>query len=1467
MRCVQLYSRKCNIHDEMQKLIHQFFVKHLSLNGEDAHMLHMKYYTEYGLAIEGLARHHKIDPLQFNSEVDDALPLDTILKPDPKLRKLLEDIDRSKVRLWLLTNAYVNHGKRVVKLLGVDDQFEGITFCDYGKLPLICKPTQEMYAKAEREANVPSTAERYFVDDSGLNCKHAAARGWQTAHLVEPELPLPDAPATVRFAGTTHFAAGDWVGIELDEPTGKNDGAVQGERYFDCEFGYGMFVRPTAIAAIIGPPAREAKPAAKGTANAPQTRGRAQTGASASGLGIKKPSAIQATNTKRHSGSSASPSPAAKTASQRLGLKAGRLLGLSRHPWAPTSPICVAALPAIDIWSFEQNSKRPALRQTASKTSDEQDRESPQSDDIETADNYAEADEIENEEPTAKPPRLASGSSRAGAARPGLSQTSSPRQAQSTALSRELEELKTKLRVMEKKRTEDREKLKALETLQQERDKFEGIIQKLQAKYQPQQLEISDLRKKLRESEAQLEEIERIQAEHDSILEMATLDREMAEETADAFRHEVEALKLRVEELQLEAEVLREENEELGQTMSPEEKSSHGWLQMERTNERLREALIRLRDMTQQQESELKDQIKELQQDLEDYESIKSQYESTKEKLLVAENNVEDLKQQLETALGAEEMIEELADKNMHYQEEINELKAAIEDLEALKEINDELEYNHIETEKQMQEEIDYKESLFNEQCRKVAQQDEVIEDLEYTLARFRELVTTLQGDLEDMRASQQITEAEATDLTTRSRAMMDLNLKLQASVSKAQTKTIDIELERMDAQEAAQHLSILKLYLPEYFEGEKNGILALLRFKRVSFKATLMSSTIRERFPEQASDPAVVEDGFVAHDVLEKLLWIGSICDRFINYITNCSAESFDRIKATLFEMEPVERTMNFWIESVHRTTIPSGGSPPTNFIRDIRDELCMRSSLTQSYIDHAASSISRLRTLLQSKLSAPEGEEQEINFLISKMETLVTQARGLKVAMGKIHKALEDLRSRSLALSQDIAGPFKKTEEAAKDLSELARHLGENIALIVSDESRTEPLALEEAMKSMSQVSTLYAQPSESGSECSDTMSFIANRLRSLGGNLEELDSISTDLSITSEFERLPSPWIARASELKSNKAVSPDADEEIRRLKNEIHEASTALGVKDKTIEEQSLKVELVNSRMQEASKKASMVKELETKIEAMRTKETDLEHVVEKQRKDLQALETEREEIKVRLDRVKRASGTTGITTTEGVVVDNALSLATMRENEALRAEVESLQAAVRFLREENRRANMLDPYSVQRSAEMYSWLDVPLTQANGNAQREKIQQTASESRDVFTHLLKLTKESNICDLKSTVSQENGNRASWRPSKTKLRYQVLQQRENFEHWTEWRDDIVNQEREQDRLVNTKKERLARDRARRHAPKNSVFGGFPQGLGHGMMGHAWEILGMQQDHRKLADRPVEPSITPSF
>ncbi|KAK3721745.1 putative suppressor of disruption of TFIIS [Vermiconidia calcicola] len=178
----------------MGELIDEYFQTHLSLSPEDANELHLRYYKDYGLAIEGLVRHHKIDPLEYNRKVDDALPLDDIIKPDLKLRRLLDDIDGSKVRLWLFTNAYITHGRRVVKLLGIDDLFEGVTYCDYGAPKLLCKPTPEMYAKAMREAGVTDLEDCYFVDDSNINAAGGKAYGWKTAHLVEPETESPPEP-------------------------------------------------------------------------------------------------------------------------------------------------------------------------------------------------------------------------------------------------------------------------------------------------------------------------------------------------------------------------------------------------------------------------------------------------------------------------------------------------------------------------------------------------------------------------------------------------------------------------------------------------------------------------------------------------------------------------------------------------------------------------------------------------------------------------------------------------------------------------------------------------------------------------------------------------------------------------------------------------------------------------------------------------------------------------------------------------------------------------------------------------------------------------------------------------------------------------------------------------------------------------------------------------------------------------
>lgn len=55
----------------------------------------------------------------------------------------------------------------------------------------------------------------------------------------------------LQYFGRTHFAEGEWCGIELDEQEGKNDGTVEQVRYFSCEFGYGIFA-PKDKVCLIG---------------------------------------------------------------------------------------------------------------------------------------------------------------------------------------------------------------------------------------------------------------------------------------------------------------------------------------------------------------------------------------------------------------------------------------------------------------------------------------------------------------------------------------------------------------------------------------------------------------------------------------------------------------------------------------------------------------------------------------------------------------------------------------------------------------------------------------------------------------------------------------------------------------------------------------------------------------------------------------------------------------------------------------------------------------------------------------------------------------------------------------------------------------------------------------------------------------------------------------------------------------
>jgi len=51
----------------------------------------------------------------------------------------------------------------------------------------------------------------------------------------------------VRFNGPTDYGPGEWVGVELDKPSGTHDGGAHGKRYFTCNSNHGVYVQRQGV--------------------------------------------------------------------------------------------------------------------------------------------------------------------------------------------------------------------------------------------------------------------------------------------------------------------------------------------------------------------------------------------------------------------------------------------------------------------------------------------------------------------------------------------------------------------------------------------------------------------------------------------------------------------------------------------------------------------------------------------------------------------------------------------------------------------------------------------------------------------------------------------------------------------------------------------------------------------------------------------------------------------------------------------------------------------------------------------------------------------------------------------------------------------------------------------------------------------------------------------------------------------
>ncbi|KAF9260836.1 dynactin [Marasmius fiardii PR-910] len=1108
----------------------------------------------------------------------------------------------------------------------------------------------------------------------------------------------PFGKGIVRFSGPTQFKPGKWVGIELYEEKGKNDGSIDGVAYFTCKKGFGVFVRPVQIKVILGNERDSLRAAAGGIGSNTPARiaarpsvGHKRTG---SNSGLLRASSANTRTASPSSSSARSISPAKPAASPVP--QSARLGRLGQPSPTKKSPTVTLRKPRGSI-SLRQS---PLQQDTPSGT------ESPITSSPPNGTRNPRVSSplsLSSSPPQVTPPRASISRPPSSLAQTIAVNTQSPPPPLPPPDDTELQELRAKIRVLEAKRADDAQHIRELETRLTDAEAFVALRPKLQAKLNSQQTELIATRRELADAQQLSELAETRILDTQEQLEMAMLDKEVAEEKAEIAEAEVEDLKERLAIVEVELEVLKEEQEGIEERVAnAPEKGSLAFIQLEKQNERLKEALVKLRDMTQEMDHDQRRRIVEMERDMEGLDDLQSRYDSTLIKLSNAETQVEDLKLQLDDALGAEDLLVQLTERNLVLGEKIEEMRITIEDLEALKELSDELEENHIETERNLHEDIENRETQIRAQQLKIDSLEESCQDYESTITQFRDLVLQLQNELESLRTQTQTAQNESATAASQTAQMMYLNLKLQSSASKNQARNIELEIKRIEAKERGDLLSIVQPYLPQlYVESDSDATSSFLYFQRLASKADLINNTLAQThgLPDSLDGP--VSDVVVGIcDMRGRISSLSILCKRFAAILRKCDVERFLDVGKIYQEIAPLEKRIDIHIDLLRRDEFREG-----ECVSDVVKLTSQFNHLAELYfsgykfdlgerelgylasfdldIDTFTASIGLAKTSVGAILKEEDvvldmGGFDITSELLEPLQTLLDKSKSVKASSRKLVKRLEDLIHDSSALKETLISRMESLSNKCQELVNFGISLAQQTLKHVGDaRSAKVPFQLTTIVGFAKELaSTTTGINYKPGTLWWEAVGETVTQLVQEGGKL--LPSILEAENVV-KITGIP-PWVTRVEEIKASLAVNLEAERKVAQLNDEIQGLVRSLKVKDQSIQELGVKIELQDRRMEAAKKQGDTIVDLEAELAKVRKQEKAYEEAMEQLQADLDALEQDNAKLKTMSAAQERQPTGAQVTETEPVI-ENLEQAQLVELNESLRN-------TVRFLRMEN-----------------------------------------------------------------------------------------------------------------------------------------------------------------------------------
>ncbi|XP_026301420.1 dynactin subunit 1 isoform X2 [Apis mellifera] len=1204
------------------------------------------------------------------------------------------------------------------------------------------------------------------------------------------EVPGKDCQGVIAYIGHSSFAPGKWIGVILDEPKGKNNGTIKGQSYFKCAENHGMFVRQSQLI-LLDEAGNRTEPASPSSA----------------GSNATTPDETSAARARSRLNSSRLSLAGSRTL---LSAPSTESLSGSHHERKDGGESLIPAPTSTKGASFVEKSPSTS---------------SPPGKKPKAQDDHNNTGFVETLKPQFVPGQVMAGSAAAAnVVEEKLSHLQL--QQENENLKSQVRDLTEKVETLRVKRMQDKERIKDFEKTKLQVDQLIEFKTKVMESQASLQRELQRARQEAREAHAAREQFQEEMADLAETVEMATLDKEMAEEKAETLQIELEQLKEKLEEQTLDLEILRTEvSERTAGGGSTAGVSNYEIKQLEQQNNRLRETLVRMRDLSAHEKHE----FQKLQKDLDQKKSEILELGRTKEKLSTRveemEHQIADLQEQVDAALGAEEMVEVLGEKKMALEEKVAELEEAVADLEALQDMSDQLAESSKELELELREELDLALGAARDAYRHRDAALETLADRELTITKFRELTHQLQEQCLQLQQRVQSTETSKFGMGGAEQQLAEiLDFQKTFAETRAQTKAVDLELRRLEAEEARNHVKYLLSFMPPAFlarGGDHDAILTLLLIPRMIQKTEILMSQVREKYRslDKVDRTIVLKGHSVAQYTFRSRLCsymyaLQTFLGCFESALNVCSPEMLLKTGAVYPEMAAQEKSLDSLIDLAKKDQLDE--NLPMDAIEKCCGYFCTMFSvlfgetinqarlivngtrMLDSACDAITTDAAAIKTLIQ-------GDSGDIGLLCQHAETTceVIQQH-LKSARRRVltdHAPALHIAESNLGLDKDCSEQlFTCYQHAVKMMKTLQILLKSAVQAIITNGDLDTGLSVDK-LKEMASISCEKVYDTEDIGPVA-TIKGSLSSIQQLAANLaQKMAECENELAISGHLsqQREQNAENESVQPIKIRAQAAKKEAEEIKILSrkleardSDILEARLALREKQEELCEMILRKDVVEKKLATQQHEHELnVEKLKRKLEEalnqLKRKEKEFEETMDHLQTDIDSLEIERGQLKEKLKSVGKktmlsASGTDNIsgsiTTTSGLQ---------SIDNKFLMQEITALKEA---LNSENQQRKKLMSDILRQKLESLDPIISPLKQESIDA---KIQELKQKTNDLSKNIKQVMTFPIVPDLRRNKAHD----LEGPPLEKALPvYQLLQRQIVMKGLKERADQLINE-----------------------------------------------------------------------